>query len=205
MDSKTLVSIVNDEFESALGGPTGEISFERAKAWDRYLSKPLGNEIDGQSQVVTSDVEDCIDGQLPSILRIFTSADNLVSFDPVGEEDIPAAEQESDYVNYVFFKQNPAFLILYNWTFDALLQKNGIVKCWWDTRERITTETYKGLTEGELLDLLSDDELEIAERSERTETDPATGEQQTLHDVTFRRVQKSGKVTVENVPPEEYR
>lgn len=205
MDKQTLVSIVNEEFEGALGGPTGEISFERAKAWDRYLSKPLGNEVDGQSQVVTSDVEDCIDGQLPSILRIFTSADNLVSFDPVGPEDIEAAEQESDYVNYVFFKQNPAFLILYNWTFDALLQKNGIVKCWWDTRETITTETYEGLTDNEYFDLLSDDELEVVEQSERSDTDPTTGEPQTLHDVVFRRVKKFGRVTVENVPPEEYR
>src|SRR3546814_4127730 len=111
-----------------MGAPGGDIATERAKAWDFYLSKPLGNEIEGQSHVVTSDVADVVDSIMPSLLRLFTTADNLVSFDPVGPEDGEAAEQESDYVNYVFFKQNPSFEIPYTWFFDALVQKNGIVK-----------------------------------------------------------------------------
>src|SRR3546814_12450297 len=99
-----------------MGAPGGDIATERAKAWDFYLSKPLGNEIEGQSHVVTSDVSDVVDSIMPSLLRIFTTAGNLVSFDPVGPEDIETAEQESDYVNYVFFKQNPSFEILYTWS-----------------------------------------------------------------------------------------
>lgn len=192
-----------------MGAEGGEIATERAKAWDYYLSKEFGTEIEGQSQVVTSDVADVVDSIMPSLLRIFTTADNLVSFDPVGPEDIQKAEQESDYVNYVLFKQNPAFEILYTWFFDALVQKNGIVKSWWDESEVISTETYSGLTQNELFQLLEDEELEPLERSERTEyiVDPVSGMETPIqvHDVEFRRVCKSGKVSVENVPPEEYR
>src|SRR3546814_14743018 len=104
---------------------------------------------------------------MPSLLRIFTTADNLVSFDPVGPEDIETAEQESDYVNYVFFKRNPSFLILYTWFFDALVQKNGIVKAWWDESEVVTTESYEGLSDAELAELLDDDELEALEQNKR--------------------------------------
>lgn len=204
-----LLAIVDAEFSAAMGAEGGDISSERALAWENYTNQPLGNEIDGESQVTTSDVSDVIDGIMPSLLRIFTTADNLVSFDPVGPEDIAASEQESDYVNYVFFKQNAAFLILYTWFLDALVQKNGIVKAWWDESEVVTTETYEGLSENELMELLGDDELEPIEQAERTsETiDPMTGQLviATVHDVEFRRVSKSGRARVENVPPEEYR
>lgn len=215
MTEKELLAVVDAEFSQSMGAAGGEISIERAKAWDFYLSKPLGNEIEGQSEVVTSDVADVVDSIMPSLLRLFTTADNLVSFDPVGPEDDEAAEQESDYVNYVFFKQNPSFEVLYTWFFDALVQKNGIVKAWWDESEVATTESYQGLSEVELAELLADEELEPIERAERTEDVPQLAvtpqgpaevlAPATVHDVMFRRITKAGRVRVEPVPPEEYR
>jgi hypothetical protein len=209
LTDEELGTILDAEFSTAMGEAGGEISSERARAWDYYLSKPLGNEVEGESDIVTSDVADVVDGIMRSLMRIFTTADNLVSFEPVSKEDIPAAEQESDYVNYVFFKQNPAFLILYTWCFDALVQKNGIVKAWWDESEVITTERYKDLTETEAAKLLEDEELEAIERDERVvhTIDPQFGipVPVTLHDIKFKRTTKQGRVCVENVPPEEYR
>jgi hypothetical protein len=208
MPDSQLVSIVENEFTNSMGSPGGDISIERAAAWDFYESKLLGNEIDGQSQVVTSDVSDVVDGIMPSLLRLFTTADNLVSFDPVGPDDEDKAEQESDYVNYVFFKQNPAFRVMYSWFFDALVQKNGIVKAWYDDSETVTSESYQGLSETELAVLLDDEELEPVERAEREEeTIDESGQivRAVVHDVLFRRVQKRGRVRVDNVPPEEYR
>lgn len=201
MTEREILALVDQEFASAMGAPDGEISTERALAWDYYLSKKFGNEIEGQSQVVTSDVADVVDSIMPSLLRLFTTSENLVSFDPVSIEDVAQAEQESDYVNYVFFKQNDAFPILYTWFFDALVQKNGIVKCWIEECERVTTESYSNLTNSELLALLSDPELEPIEKSETT--DAETGEMK--FDVQFKRVSKQKYYRVENVPPEEYR
>lgn len=209
MTDEELLALVDAEFTTAMGAEGGEISSERAKAWNYYLSKKLGNEIDGQSQVVTSDVSDVVDSIMPSLLRIFTTAENLVSFDAVGPEDMAGAEQESDYVNYVFFKHNPAFLILYTWFFDALVQKNGIVKAWWDESEIVTQESYQGLSDEEVAQLLEDEELEPIERSERKiETvgpDGTSIVEGAVHDIVFRRVSKSGRARVDNVPPEEYR
>lgn len=199
LTDREVISLVNQEFEGAMGAPRGQISIERARNLDYYMAKPLGNEVKGQSQVVTSDVSDVVDGIMPSLLRMFTTKENLISFDAVGPEDVPQAEQESDYVNYVFFKQNPAFEIMYSWFFDALVQKNGIIKAWYDESETVTTENYQGLTEMELLDMLSDDELEAVERAERIEDGV------TVHDVMFKRTCKEGKFKIENVPPEEYR
>src|SRR4249920_1666683 len=210
-----LLAIVEAEFQTSMGKPDGEISKERAKAWKFYLAKPLGNEIEGQSQVVSADVAEVVDSIMPSMLRIFTTADNLVSFDPVGREDEAGAAQESDYVNYVFFKQNPSFLILYTWFLDALVQKNGVVKAYWDKSEKVTTETYEELTEDELAVLLDDDELEATEQETRQimltqniQTPMGAMPQQmptTIYDVTFKRTCKTGQVCIEPVPPEQYR
>lgn len=209
LTDEQLVDLVNQEFEDSLGAPDGDISLERAKAFDYYLRKLFGNEEDGESQIVTSDVAEVIDGIMPSLLKIFTMADNLVSFDPVSEEDVPAAEQGSDYVTYIFFKKNPAFLLLFYWFFDAIVQKNGIAMAYWDEYEEVEQESYEGLSEDELLALLDDEELEGVERSEReAETvNPLTQQivMGTVHDITFRRISKTGCVKVENVPPEEYR
>lgn len=233
MTESELLALVETEFESAMGAPGGEISQERANAYDFYLSKALGNEIEGQSQVVTSDVADVVDGMMPSLLRIFTVSENLIDFDPVGPEDIEASRQESDYVNHVFFKKNPAFEILYTWFFDALVQKNGIVKAWWDDSEEVTTESYRGLNDAELAELMDDDELEPVEQESREvelDLDEAlaqgyaeevqrtvaerliegNGESPptvtvTVTDIQFKRRVSSGRARVMGVPPEEYR
>lgn len=209
LTDKELISIVDGEMESAMGSEGGEISQERAKAYKYYLSKKFGDEISGQSQLVTSDVAEVVDGIMPSLLKMFTTADNLVSFDAIGPEDEDMAAQCSDYVNYTFFKQNPAFEIMYSWFFDALVQKNGIVKAWWDDSEIVTTENYTSLTRTELLQLLEDEELEPVERLERTESikNPETGEiiDYQVHDIEFKRISNKGQVRIENVPPEEYR
>lgn len=208
MSDDELGALIDAEFSSAMGAEGGTISTDRARAWDFYLSKPLGNEVEGESDVVTSDVADVIDGIMPSLIRIFTTDDNLVIFEPQGPEDIAAAEQESDYVNYCFFKQNPAFLILYTWFFDALVQKNGIVKSWWDESEVITTERYQNLNEQEVAQLMADPELEAIEQDEhQQQTIDAMGQPvfQTVYDIKFKRTTMQGRVHVENVPPEEYR
>lgn len=209
LTDEQLVGLVNQEFDEALGAPDGDISLDRAKAFDYYLRKLFGNEVEGESQIVTSDVAEVIDGIMPSMLKIFTIADNLVSFDPVSEEDIPGAEQETDYVTYVFFKKNPAFLLLFYWIFDALVQKNGITMAYWEEYEEKTQESYEGLSEAEMLALIEDEDLEPIERSEReAETvDEATGQivRATVHDIKFWRVAKTGCTKVDNVPPDEYR
>jgi hypothetical protein len=200
LEEKEILTRVNQEFDNAMGAPDGEISKERALAWKYYNSEKLGNEVEGQSEVVTSDVADVVDGIMPSLLRMFTTADNLVNFDPVGAEDEPQAQQESDYVNHVFFKKikNP-FLLLFNWFFTALTQKNGYVKAWWDESVKITEESYEGLSIEEVAELLSDEELEPIEQEQR-ETELGT-----VHDIRFKRVCKTGRISVKNVAPENFR
>ncbi|WP_343208598.1 GNAT family N-acetyltransferase [Bradyrhizobium sp. Ai1a-2] len=80
---------------------------------------------DGRSRAVSTDVADTIEGLMPSLMDIFAGSDEVVRFEPVGPEDEPAAQQETDYVNHVFMQQNPGFMILYSFIKDALLSPPG--------------------------------------------------------------------------------
>jgi hypothetical protein len=107
-------------------------------------------------------------------------------------------------------------MILRDWFFDALLQKNGIVKAYWEDKEDVTKERYQGLTDDELAMMLQDKDIEVVEQETTSypAVDPmmaetilaAGGEVPTynLNDVVVQRRKKSGKVTVVNVPPEEF-
>jgi hypothetical protein len=56
-------------------------------------------------------------------MRIFTASDHTAKCEPFNAEDVALAEQATNYVNYVFNKDNPGFQILYSWFKDALLEK----------------------------------------------------------------------------------
>jgi hypothetical protein len=207
MEDSELKSIVNAQIRSAMGYMGGELSTQRAMAMDYYLGEPFGNEMEGRSAVISRDVAEVIEWIMPSLIRIFTSGDKAVEFEPQNEKDEPAAEQETEYCNYIFYRKNEGFLILYSWFKDALLQKNGIVKVFCEKKEEITKESYQGLTDDEFAYLISDKELEPLEHTERMqEFEIAHGAtiQYNVHDVKFRRTRHSHDIVVANVPPEEF-
>lgn len=210
MDSISLKSIIQSEINDAAGYIGGDLSDQRTKAMDYYHGEPFGNEEEGRSQVVSRDVADTIEWIKPSLLKTFAASDQAVRFDPEGPEDEEQSEQETDYCNYVFYKENEGFLILYTWINDALLQKNGIVKVFWDESEETTREAYRGLDDDEFMKLMMDDELEPIEHSQSNVPMEIPGpmgpvtQEMLVHDVVFKRTRKRGKVTVLPVPPEEF-
>ncbi len=90
----------------------------------------------------------------------------VVTFNPVGPEDVQPSEQETDYINHVFMNQNPGFLVLYSFLKDALLEKVGIVKVWWEEREQEHRETYYDKTDDEYALIVSNPDVEVIEHTE---------------------------------------
>ena len=192
-----LLSRIQGEITDALGY-SDVISEQRAKSMDYYYGLPFGNEVDGRSQYVDSSVMDTIEWIKPSLMRVFASGEEMVKFNPIGPEDVHAAEQATDYVNYIFTRDNNGWEILYTWFTDALLQKNGIVKCWWDETEEWNREEYNNLEEMEFSVLLEDDDVEVLEHTAYEENGRA------YHDVVISRRSGKGRVRIENVTPDEF-
>jgi len=192
-----LLSRVQSEITDALGY-SDTVSKQREDAMDYYYALPFGNEIDGRSQYVDSTVMDTIEWIKPSLMRVFASGEEMVKFNPVGPEDVKTAEQATDYVNYIFTRDNPGWEILYTWFTDALLQKNGIVKCWWDETEEWNREEYKRLEEMEFTVLLNDDDIDVLEHTVYEEGG------RIYHDTVITRRNGKGRVRIENVTPDEF-
>jgi len=215
MEQNDLKSILQAEIDDAIGYIESETVEQRKQALEAYLRQPYGNEVEGKSQIVTGEVAEAIDGALPSLVRIFTGSDQIVVFEPQGPQDEASAKQATDYCNWVFHRDNEGVAILHDWFKDALLQKNGIVKAYWEDKEDITKERYYDLSDDELAMLLSDESMEIVEQETidfpifdpngqpviDQNGQPVMG---ATHNVVVQKKKKSGKVTIENVPPEEF-
>jgi hypothetical protein len=143
------------------------LSDERTDAMDYYLGDMSRDmpAADGRSCAVSTDVADTVEGMMPALMDIFCSGEEVVEFHPVGEEDVAAAEQETDYVNHVFMQKNSGFLILYSFIKDALLSKVGIVKVWWEEEEREQRETFYGLTDDQFMIIVANPAVEIIAHS----------------------------------------
>ena len=155
-----LRALLSNQIKNALGYLGGQLSQSRRKSIEYYLGDKLGTEIDGRSQVVSTDVADTVESILPNLLRIFTASDKVVKCEPVTAEDVPLADQATAYLNHVFYKDNDGFQLLYNFFKDALIEKNGFLKIYYDENESVEHETYKNLTKIEK-DALEDTEDEI--------------------------------------------
>lgn len=161
MTEGDLLALIDTYAANSYGGRQGTLAVERAKAIARYNTEPLGNEIAGRSQLVSSEIRDTIETVIPQLMRIFLSGDNICEFDPETPEDVPQAKQESRYVNWVATQRNKPYEKFGTWFRDAMLCKNGYLKIWWDTRSDVLIENYKGLTDDQLEMLQQDEGVKI--------------------------------------------
>lgn len=204
MDEQKLKVILEAEIDDAIGYVETETVEQRTKAINYYNRYEYGNEVDGRSKIVTGEVAEVVDGALPQLMRIFTGSDELGRFEPRMPGDEEFAKQATELTNYVFFNDNDGVILMHNWMKDALLQKNGIVKYWWEDSEDPTKEEYKGLNAEELTLMFADNEMElISQETEEVGIDPM-GMPILSYNVVIKKKKEVGKVCVENVPPEEF-
>lgn len=211
MDENKLKGILDSEIENSIGFVETETTDDRSKAIKYYNREPYGNEVEGRSSIVTGEVAEVVDGALPQLLRIFTQSDELVRFEPKFPGDEEAAKQATEYCNLVFFQDNDGVILMHDWFKDALLQKNGIVKYWWEDSEDPVKESYKDLNAEELTMLFADNEMELVSQDMKEITpesiDPISGmllPATYSYDVIIKKKKEAGRVKVENVPPEEF-
>lgn len=208
MEAEQVKGILESEIDNSIGFIETETTEARTKALQYYLRDPYGNEVEGRSQIVTGEVAEAIDGALPQLIRVFTTTEDIVYFEPKSPGDEETAKQATDYSNWVFYRQNDGLLILHNWFKDALLQKVGVVKAYWEEKTEVNYEKYSDLSEDELAMLLSDPTIEVVEQEVDADdyVMDMMGNQVPIlrFDVKVKKVKDYGQVRIENVPPEEF-
>ena len=214
-----LGAIIANQVRLARDHDKAELNATRTKALNYFFGRmdqyvpPEPN----RSRVVSRDVADTIGWIMPQLMRVFTASDKFAEAEPVEEGDVEFAQQATEGLNYVFWKDNDGEAVCYDATWDALLfQEGGIVKTYYDDTPQYAVSFHSGLTEDQVAMLLAPDEQgnepEVLASSQRTEymtePDPATGQEVAVPipvwDCKIKRVKAKGRFVIEAIPPEDY-
>lgn len=198
-DDDSLKAYIASELNLSTGGHNDSIESNRQDAMKYYLGDTAAAP-EGRSQVVSTDVADTIEWIMPELMKSFTQNNEVVTFDPTGPEDTRQAEIESRFVYDTLMKNNNGFVVLHTLFKDALLQKNGFVKVYYQKDNKVTFENYEKLTTPEINMLLADPNNEVIGHS--TEIDENNIE---LHDVNIKKTVLKGELVVVPVAPENLR
>lgn len=145
------------------------LEVDRYNALNAFFARPLGNEVENRSQVVMPVIRDTVNWMMPQLMRIFAGAKTICRFDPENQNDELQAEQETMIVNHVFMQQNNGLLILHDFFWDAILMRNGYAEVYTKKETAVKEETYEGMDQIELAQLLqdtADEKLEVLEQRE---------------------------------------
>ena len=211
MSESQFSASVKSSIDDAVDYIDGFVAPGRAQATQYYRGDPLGNEEEGRSQIVMTEVRDVVQAMVPSLLRIFTASEQVVEYAPRNENNIEIAEQATDYVNFVFYNDNPGFSILHSAFKDALVRKTGIIKWRWSEDTEISEAEYTGLDQAEVSILSQDESCELVKMEEIVHQKAVLGPDgqqiappEVKFNITIRRKVPRNKVVIESVPPEEF-
>ena len=222
ISEEELQNIITAEIQDAEEYIDDIISPQRALAGQYYKGEPFGNEEEGRSQAISMDVRDTVQAMMPSIMRVFFAANNVVEFAPNGPEDVENAAQATEYVNYCLTRDNNLFNECHSTFKDALIRKNGIMKVWWNNDKDITTHYFTGLDEATFSVLQSDTTVEVKDVEITYGEAPMVPPEMegmvdpmgmplpppppapATYDCTVVRTVEKGRLCVQSVPPEEF-
>jgi hypothetical protein len=205
-----LSAIISQQIELAKSHYQNGRATARDKALDYYfgrMEKYVPAETN-RSKVVSRDVADTIGWLMPQIMRVFTASGSMFVAEPVEPEDVQFAEGATDGLNYVFWKDNKGYEVVYSATWDSLLHGDGIVKTFFDdTPVYGPAKTFNGLTEDHLALLAGDDSVDVLAKTETEGMAPDEFDAPMpvkLYDVKVRIKKHDGRFVITAIPPEEF-
>ncbi len=210
MTELELLQFLENEADKALEHQSA-LSADRVQATRDYLRMPYGTEEEGRSNVIASDVFDSVEGVLPDLLEVFVATDEAVRFDPTGPEDEEGAKQATDACNYVFYKQNNGFMILYTAAKDALMLKTGGVKWCWEEKRTPSFTSYRNVPAMQLaMFVQTNPDAQIIEQEEteiqgQPNPDGTPGQPIQAWNIKVKTVATKGRVRVHPFPADELR
>lgn len=210
LDEAQLKALVSEEIRAATNYSDSELVSKRVTALEYHRGEMNDTpSLPGRSKVVSRDVADTISWIVPGIIRVFDASDRMAQYEPENQNDEEGAKQATDYINFVFNKDNPGYRILWEATQDALLLGNGIVKHYWDAAEKCEYSEHTGMTEEQIALLQQEDGVEItaADKGQPQQVmDPMSGQpvQIETYDIKVKRTDKTGKLCVECIEPENF-
>lgn len=215
MDDSELCRLIDRKSKIAIGADD-LTSEQREESYEFYMGEAKGElsppEIEGRSRVVSKDLMDTVEWAMPSLMDTFTSADDIIRFEPDSQEDEQSAQDATNYIGYLIHRKNEdGFVTIHDAVKSALICRSGFGKCYVEDSQEYREERYSGMTMPEVEALNKDPEIEVIELVEAGMVEmPSPNPQQPgqptpIFDVKARRSEKVKQFRNEGVPPEEIR
>jgi hypothetical protein len=200
INNKELLTTIRAYEDNVSDNLDSDAAQTRADLIRYYLGESYGNERDGYSSIVTREVYQTVENIKADVAELFIADDETVRFEPTGPEDLDAAQQATDWVRYVFYRQNDGFGNILDSLMDGLLQRQGVIKRWWSMEDEITNHSFDDISEQAFMLLSADPEVEITE-FEELQDDVSL-------EIVFRgkliRTVSKGRTRIEVIPSEEF-
>jgi hypothetical protein len=171
---------------------------------DRYEGNPYGDEVPERSKVISNDVMDLVEADMPSLARIFLGPSEVFKFKPnsTKEDDVKEADDKTKYVNWQVRSQPWSFSVLHGFIKNAEIQKVSVVKYFIEETTEVEEHKKTGLSDVELgifEDSLKGEDIKSVKivREETTE-----GED---NDIVFKVERTVKSVKIVDVPLESFR
>lgn len=194
-----LVLMLKAEEEESLGYAESEVTGQQVEALKRYYGEKYGDEEEGRSQVVTREVFETIEWQRNDYARIFASGGNVVSLEETSESDEKYAKDAADYLNWMFFSDNPGFENLDDFAFDGMLHRRGYLAVYWRDKEYQAPQSLTGLNIMQVHELMNDPQVEIIGQDFEQESEVGG------INLIVRRTKSPARAVIESKAPEDMR
>ena len=114
----------------------------------RYNQECYGDEEEGFSSVVSSDVRDTVDSDMTSMVRVFLGSGDVVKFESIedGEEQEKEAQEKTSLINHLILRSEKSYPVISGFLKDAERQKMGVVHYYVDTLSSTREEFRADLT-----------------------------------------------------------
>jgi len=208
LSDQDFLSIVREQRRQSIGfgfANDETLQDEREKALNYFKGDmPDAPALPNRSSAVSTDVAEAVETVLPDLADILFGGEDVASFQPVGEEDEEAAEQETEYLRHVIMQVNDGFSHGITAIKDALLMKVGVWHFGWDGETEEYEERFTGKTAMELAEALQLAESGDFEVEDVEEIAPEDAISLPTYSFTIHQTKNTGKAFFVAVPPDDF-
>lgn len=144
-----LKKVLFKEEQTARNWQDTDLTSIRESSLNYYDRKPLGDEVDGQSKIVTSEYADTIESIMPKMMRAFASGESIVEFTPDKPGDEVWAKQATDYIPHLLMRENDGFTFFYWFIKDALMYRLSWAAVDLEEKKQTKTQTIDRMSAAE--------------------------------------------------------
>jgi hypothetical protein len=186
LTDKELATLVDYQVDNSVT-ESGEYLSKDEKYLNYYNGEKVGilSSQEGRSSVISTDVMDLVESDMPSITRVFLGAGDPVAFKPVRRtrEAIEEVKLRQAYVSHIIKTIPNSFRTQHAWLKASELQQISALEYGCEEKETTKEKVYQGITEDELAAIV--DEIESDPDVSKVEVVETTDEDEPELDVSI--------------------